>query len=50
MKKYRIRYCNYTDATVFCFVVTAECQQDAIDYFFYNYSGTLLGVDFIGYK
>lgn len=50
MKRYRIRYRdNYFATEDKYMVIIAETSQDANNFFFKNYSGTIFQTEFIGY-
>ena len=50
MKRYRIRYRdNYFATEDKYIVIIAETPQDANNFFFDNYSGTIFATEFIGW-
>ena len=50
MKIYEIVYIPSSSDNVESMTVFAETEKDVIDYFFRNYSGRLLRVNFVGWK
>ena len=49
MKKYRITHKGYTSDDIKTVDINAECEIDAITFFFDNYSGMFLNIEFIDY-
>lgn len=49
MKKFKVIYKDYYSNEVTELLVTAECEQDARNFFFKNKSGLLLRVEFVSW-